>query len=287
MSNLLHEELLLQVPLTGEFIRDSLAQRAGEVAVSTEGLSDPNVSVLIRSRNNAEQLEMLLDDVRAQKFDGEIEVVLVDTESTDGTVEVGKNFGATIIPVTQEGFSYPNALNRGFAAASHTWVYSFVDHSLLSSDQIFRIATRSDTQPDVAGVSGITLPNANASWVELAGTAANFPNRVRKPANASSKLGLGFLATNASLINKAAWAEVGGFDEAYAAGGEDGALAKAILEAGHKIVVDPAMSVHHTHGLGLVDSLRQVRYWTTLGKPQAFSQQRLAKFRKQDHSVQN
>lgn len=87
--------------------------------MSTVGLADPNVSVLIRSRNNAEQLEMLLDDVRAQNFDGEVEVVLVDTESSDGTVKVGKDFGATIVPVTQEGFNYPNALNRGFAAASH------------------------------------------------------------------------------------------------------------------------------------------------------------------------
>lgn len=98
---------------------------------------------------------------------------------------------------------------------------------------------------------------------------------------------LGFLATNASLINKVAWAEIGGFDEAYAAGGEDGAFAKAVIQAGHKIVVDPAMSVHHTHGLGFVDSLRQLRYWTTLGKPQAFSQQRLAKFRKEDRAIKS
>lgn len=286
MSRLLHEELLLQIPLTGEFVRDSLAERASEVMMSTNGLPDPNVSVLIRSRNNVDQLEMLLEDVRNQRFDGEVEVVLVDTESTDGTVQVGKDFGATIVPVAQHGFTYPNALNRGFAAASHPWVYSFVDHSLLSNDQILRIATRSGAQADVAGVSGITLPNANASWVERAATAVNFPNRVRKPASTASKLVLGFLATNASLISKEAWAEVGGFDEAYAAGGEDGAFAKAVLEAGHKIVVDPAMSVHHTHGLGLADSLRQFRYWTTLSKPQAFSQEKLAKFRKQDRTVQ-
>lgn len=282
MSNLLlHEENLLRIPLTGEYLRDGLAQRVGEVALATEGLQDPAVSVVIRSRNNASQLEGLLDDISSQDFDSEVEVVVVDTESTDGTVQVAKQFGATLVPTTQEGFNYPKALNLGFVAASHEWVFSFVDHSALTNTQILRTATRSQSEGDVAGVSGITFPNANATWVELTATAIDFPKRVRKPASTANKTGLGFLATNTSLINKNAWSEVGGFDESYGAGGEDGALAKAILDAGHKIIIDPAMSVYHSHGLGLVGGIRQLRYWQTIGKPHEFNRQQLAKYRRE------
>jgi len=279
MNHLLHEENLLRVPLTGERIREDLSIRAGEVALAAQGLQDPAVSVVIRSRNNANQLERLLSDVSAQDFAGEVEVVLVDTESTDGTVEIAKEFGATVVPIQQDDFNYPRALNLGFTAASHEWVFSFVDHSLMTNDQVLHIASRSQAEKDVAGVSGITFPNANATWVELTATAINFPKRVKQPASVATKTGLGFLATNTSLINKAVWSEVGGFDESYGAGGEDGALAEAILRAGHNIVADPAMSVYHSHGLGLIDGIRQLRYWTSLGKPAAFDRQRLAKFR--------
>lgn len=281
MSNLLHEEYLLHIPVTGEYIRDSLAQRAGEVALAAKCLPDPDISVVIRSRNNAGQLEGLLHDINQQDFNGKVEIVVVDTESTDGTAGVAKDYGAVVVPTTQDDFSYPRALNQGFAAASHKWVFSFVDHSLLVSDQILRIATRSEATPNIAGVSGITLPNANASLAELAATAISFPNRVRKPAHVATKAGLGFLATNASLIRQDAWSELGGFNEAYGAGGEDGALGAAIMAAGLDIIIDPAMSVHHTHGTGFINSVRQVLYWRSLGKPQAFDRDRLAQFRKE------
>jgi hypothetical protein len=41
------------------------------------------------------------------------------------------------------------------------------------------------------------------------------------------------------------------------------------------------MAVHHTHGLGLVALTKQLRYWTTLNKPQPFDLDRLAQFRKE------
>lgn len=282
MSALLHPEHLLRIPIMGEYIHDQIAQRAAEVALAAQNLADPDISVLIRAKNNAGQLRQLLDDIRMQQFHGEVEVVVVDTESTDNTRQIAEGFGATIVPIKQEGFSYPKALNQGFAATNHRWVLSLVDHSQLVHDQTLRIATCSEVQPNVAGVSGIPLPNANASWAELIGTAVMLSNRVRKPAKVATKTGgLGLLATNASLIDKRVWSEVRGFDEHYGAGGEDGALAAAIMSAGYDIVINPAMAVHHTHGLGLVALTKQLRYWTTLNKPQPFDLDRLAQFRKE------
>jgi len=42
---------------------------------------------------------------------------------------------------------------------------------------------------------------------------------------------------------------------------------------------DPTMSVFHSHGLKLAKAAAQLKYWTTLNTPQAFSRQRLARFR--------
>jgi GT2 family glycosyltransferase len=78
------------------------------------------------------------------------------------------------------------------------------------------------------------------------------------------------MGANALVVNREAWSEVGGFDEAYGAGGEDGALGRAFLTAGHEVAFEPALAVHHTHGLGPINSLRQLWNWFHMGEPRDF-----------------
>jgi GT2 family glycosyltransferase len=267
------------MPLTGDCVATSLTRHAGEVALASQGLPDPDVSIVIRSKNNIAQLGGLFDDLEAQSFDGGVELIVVDTESNDGAPLLAKAFGAEVLTISQADFSYPKALNMGFGAASNPWVLSLVDHSLLAHDQTLRLPSRCAQYPNIAAVSGITLPNANASKTELMASAALLAGEMRRPARISAKTGMGIMATNASFIRRDAWRDAGGFDESYGAGGEDGALAREILARGRDILIDPAMAVHHTHGLSLGDSLKQLRYWSGLGKPRAFSKQELAVYR--------
>lgn len=279
-GNLLHQDNLLQLPLTGEYIRYQMSRRVGEVAAATEAMVDPSVSVVIRSRNNVGQLYQLFGDISSQRYEGEVEVVVVDTESSDGSAQEAKWFGAEVVNIRQADFNYPKALNLGFAAATNKWVFSLVDHSrLLTHDNTLRIATRANSlSPEIAIIAGITLPNDNASWVEKVAAAAFFPPIVRKKAEPADKSYMGFPGSNNSLINKEAWSEVGGYDESYAAGGEDGALARAVLAANRLLMADPAMSVYHSHGANLAQSIRQFRYWANLGGPHPFDRAKLEAF---------
>jgi glycosyltransferase involved in cell wall biosynthesis len=272
MRNLLHQENLEPIPFMGEIMAARLHKRAGDVAFESYDLEDPSVSIVIRSRNNVEQLEMLFEDIKAQAFSKEVELVVVDTESTDGTKQLAWRERATLVNVAQDEFSYPKALNRGFDAASGEWVFSFVDHSTLSNRQILRTATRWGSDDNVAAAYGMTLPNANASRTELLASAFVQPGWLAKSARqvTSKDTGMGFMASNCAVIRREAWSEVGGFNEAFGAGGEDGALGKALLAVGHDVIFEPALSVHHTHGLGPINSLRQLLNWSRMGKPREF-----------------
>jgi GT2 family glycosyltransferase len=130
-----------------------------------------------------------------------------------------------------------------------------------------------------SGASGETLPNANASRTEkLFNTVAVLPNL--KAVREVTKPEMGLLATNCAVISRTAWQELGGFDEAFAGGGEDTDLARRMLEAGHRVMRDPALSVHHTHGLGPINSLRQVVHWAhILRGPNEFDAKKLARRR--------
>src|SRR4051794_33734735 len=122
MNYLLHTENFALIPGRGGLIKKQLEKRAAEVLKVTKNRVDPDVSVLIRSKNELADITVLLADIEAQVYSGRVEVIVVDTESTDGTAEYAEAHGAKVISISQAEFTYPKALNIGFKAAKYPYV---------------------------------------------------------------------------------------------------------------------------------------------------------------------
>lgn len=73
----------------------------------------PNVSIIIRALDEAEFLPECLTKVLDQEYPGLIEIVLVDSGSTDGTIEIGQSFGCNIVHIKKSNFSFGRSLNMG------------------------------------------------------------------------------------------------------------------------------------------------------------------------------
>lgn len=277
---LLHKENLKRIPLVGRLFIRIVKRHVAETVKKSTG-EDPSISVLIRSRNNRDQLLELLDDIEAQDYDGQIEIIVVDTESSDGTVELAKSRGARVINIKQSDFSYPKSLNIGFAAAKNDWILSLVDNSALMNNMTFKVATRWTSDQNVVAVYGINLPNKNATLSERLTYGMGQLYKIRRKAYKTTKRDVkgGFMAANNSFTRRNVWHEIGGFDESYGAGGEDFAFGVTLRNAGRTIVFDPALSLYHTHGLNLLQQIRQVFYWYSLSKPLSFDAQRLQHYR--------
>lgn len=263
------------VPCVGGKIASSLEQQASATAAS-DG-ADRDMSVVVRAMNEAGPLERLLSSVRAQKFAGEVELVVVDNESSDWTAGVARDFGATVVTIARNDFTHPRSMNMGMDAASYGTVLLTVGHALLTNDQMLRTASRQLQQDNVAATYGPVLPNANASRTERAVSviAATYlqPARIKKA-------GMGVLGATNAVLSKEIWRELGRFDERYECGGEDTHLAADILAAGHMIARHPLVSTHHSHGVGFYNYAKQARQWAqTLRGPQQFDRERYAKRR--------
>lgn len=75
-------------------------------------------SVVIRTLNEARHLDDLLTALGMQETqDLDWEVVLVDSGSTDGTLDIAERHGCRIVHITREQFSFGRSLNMGCAAA--------------------------------------------------------------------------------------------------------------------------------------------------------------------------
>jgi GT2 family glycosyltransferase len=272
---LLHPELLETVPFGNARTAKLLNQRVRDT-LADDPRSDPNVTLVVRVFNEAAKLEKLFEDIDKQLYSGEVQVIVVDNCSRDRSAEVAKCHGAEVVTLPRSEFTYPRSMNVGVEAASHDLVFLTVAHVRLSSTHNLHAGARHFNRNDnTAGAFGTCLPAEGASYLERWAAAGDPTLFLARPAKPINKCGLGTLGATGAMISKQVWAELGRFDEHYQAGGEDTALAKLMLKAGYRVVQEPAMTVHHSHGLGFKDSVKQYMNQRATRAPTQLDEQRL------------
>lgn len=78
----------------------------------------PLISVIVRCYNEEEHIGTLLHSLGEESFQ-DFEVVLIDSGSTDGTIEIAEEHGVDeIVYIDPSEFSFGRALNYGYEAAN-------------------------------------------------------------------------------------------------------------------------------------------------------------------------
>jgi glycosyltransferase involved in cell wall biosynthesis len=80
-----------------------------------------NCSIVIRAYNEEKQIGRLLEGLRRQTV-RDVEILLVDSGSTDGTIGIAESFGARIVHIPSREFTFGRSLNRGVRAATRELV---------------------------------------------------------------------------------------------------------------------------------------------------------------------
>jgi len=80
-----------------------------------------NCSLIIRAYNEASHIGRLLEGVKQQTV-RDVELILVDSGSTDETVAMAESFGAQVLHIRPDEFTFGRSLNLGVRAASRELV---------------------------------------------------------------------------------------------------------------------------------------------------------------------
>lgn len=80
-----------------------------------------NCSIVIRAYNEEKHIGRLLKGIRHQTLK-DVEIILVDSGSTDDTVSVAESFGARIVKIASDEFTFGRSLNFGIRAATQELV---------------------------------------------------------------------------------------------------------------------------------------------------------------------
>src|SRR5574339_1243044 len=78
-------------------------------------------SIVIRAYNQEAHLGRLLEGIRQQTIK-DVEIILVDSGSTDETVSIAESFGARVVRIPSAEFTFGRSLNFGVRAATRDLV---------------------------------------------------------------------------------------------------------------------------------------------------------------------
>ncbi|MGZ6707646.1 MAG: glycosyltransferase family 2 protein [Solirubrobacteraceae bacterium] len=214
-------------------------------------------------------LGAVLDAVAAQDVDAEVEVLITDSGSHDGSAQAAAERGATVVPIRREDFSHGGTRNLLVqrAAGSHV-AFLTQDAVPAGPGWLAELLRGFDLAPDVGLTFGPYVPRPDASpWVAreletwFASMAPDGAPRVERLAAGERDLSpLALLGPRAfftdanGCIDKAAWARVPFRAVPYA---EDHQLALDMLYAGYAKAYMPRAAVVHSHEYGVREQLRR------------------------------
>ncbi|MGH3697237.1 MAG: glycosyltransferase [Pseudonocardiaceae bacterium] len=112
----------------------------------------PSVSVLIRFCNEIRYLDAVLRAVRAQSYPGQVEILAVDNESTDGSRQVADRYADRVLSIS--GYRPGRALNESVAACTGDYLVPLSAHALPASRLWLTTLVAHLRNPDAIGVYG-------------------------------------------------------------------------------------------------------------------------------------
>ncbi len=197
-----------------------------------------NCSIIIRAYNEEKHVGRLLEGIRQQTLK-DVDVILVDSGSTDSTVSIAESYGARVVRIPSAEFTFGRSLNYGIKEAKREFIVIVSAHvypvypdwleTLLHPFQDERVALTYGKQrgPEFAKFSEQQIFH---QW---------FPD-LSNPNQETA-----FCNNANAAIRKSLWEE-NNYDETLT-GLEDLAWAKWAKEQGHSIAYVAEAEIIHVH----------------------------------------
>jgi len=195
-------------------------------------------SVIVRTFDEEQHIGRLLTGIHHQTI-GDPEIIVVDSGSTDRTVDIARSFSAKIVTIDPADFSFGRSLNRGCSEASGDILVFISAHCWPTYDDWLERLLEPFADPEVAIVYGKQRGNDTTRFSEHQIFRQWFPDQ--KDSDQTHPF-----CNNANCaVRRSMWSERH-YDETLT-GLEDIAWARDTLAGGHRIVYAPAAEVVHVH----------------------------------------
>lgn len=217
----------------------------------------PSVSIVIPAKDGRPTIGPCLDAVLAQDYEGEVDVLVIDSGSTDGTLDdVAARPAVRLHRIHPSGFDHGDTRNLGAGMTRGEAIVFLVQDAEPVGRRWLANLVRNLDDPQVAGAFSRILPRPDAGPLVKQGCegdlcfrderievrmhspqawAAQDPTSLRIQCNFNDV---------SSVVRRSVWERL-----PFSRGmfGEDIRFARAAIEAGWTVVFDPGSAVLHSH----------------------------------------
>ena len=218
-------------------------------------------SIVIPTYNGADTLDACLKQIYAQETPWDFDVHIIDSGSTDGTLDIIRKYPVNLTQIPNCEFSHGGTRNRAAQGATGEFILFLVqDAEPIGTDWLRTLVAAAD-QEGIVGAFGSQLPRPDASiytkWVmtdALPDSQQMVIKRVEEGEVWESipprkRYDLAFFHDANSCLRRQVFLQYPYRDVQY---GEDMDWSRRILMAGYAVVYEPKACVMHSHDRSVV-----------------------------------
>jgi len=218
---------------------------------------EKKVSIVIPSKNAGSDFEFTLEKIRNQKGVKDIEIIIVDSGSTDDTIKLAEKFGSKVYGIRPEEFNHGETRNYGADNASGDYLLFIVQDAIpIGEYWLYNMVKVLESDNKIAAATCRQVPRSDADlfacfslWnhyrtLDFLEDRVSSPNQKLNDLSPLEKRRIAGLEDVCCLIKKDIFGDLRFKKLRYA---EDLELGLRILENGHKITFLYSAGVIHSH----------------------------------------
>ena len=211
-------------------------------------MSSPKVSIIIVNYNGKELLQKCLDSLLKVNYDN-FEIILVDNNSTDGSVEfITKNYPSLIIIKldSNKGFAEPN--NVAAKISKGKYLLFLNNDTVVTPNFISEMVKVMETDKKIAICQSLLLKpdgsiDSSGDFIDDLGVVYNSKTKIDEIREVSSARGASM------LVRSDIFEKLDGFDQKFFITFEDVDLCWRSWILGYRVLIIPTSIVYHEGGI--------------------------------------
>ena len=230
-------------------------------------MSEPQVAILLLTKNGAAFMNESLTAIFGQRSKYSFEVLALDSGSSDGTLGLLSRYPVRVVEIEPVTFQHGRTRNLAASLASASveyLVYLSQDATPLAGWLDALVSTVADGESVVAGTFSRQVPRADCNpllarrmveeWPQIGGTERVVKQSHSARANLEDWHQMAHFSNTSSCIRRAVWAQIPFPEVSFA---EDLAWASQALRAGYCLIYEPSSAVLHSHSGSLARQFRE------------------------------
>ena len=217
------------------------------------------ISIVIPVKDGGSDLVRCLEAIRRQRVDEDVEIVVVDSGSSDGSPDRARQRGARVVEITAHEFNHGRTRNLGAGLAlGDVLVFTTQDAYACEDDWLGRLVAAARGGEEVAGAYGRQVPHEGATPPEryfLDFLYGDLPRVQRLGGRGDVSYEVTLFSNVNAAMRTDVWSAYPFADDLIMS--EDQEWSRRVLRDGYAIVYEPAAAVRHSHAYSVAGAFRR------------------------------